>query len=241
MAKAGRIFFVGFVILAAAVGAAWAQDHPCATGGETSGLPAKGARPDRFVLQGREQAYRLAGLYAPEGKLAPGFHTLFSNTNEPDRHGRVAVQAFRDGNWVQGELLEGGKALVFGNISGNCLVAMKEAEHHARRADRGLWSDMPLKTSQVKQLEGKIGQFVVVKGRIISVGDRTNRVYLNFGSNWAQDFTASAAKKGRDKFGGDIDLLRGLQGKTVQVRGVLDEQRGPLIRLLYATQIEIIE
>lgn len=90
-----------------------------------------------------------------------------------------------------------------------------------------------------------MGQFVVITGLVASVGDRKRRLYLNFGQNWEQDFTVSVVKSGRGAFkerkAGALARLQALTGKTVRVRGVLEQRQGPLIRLADEAQIEILE
>ena len=117
---------------------------------------------------------------------------------------------------------------------------MRQAEADARRKNRGVWHDPPVfnvqNTDDVLQ---HTGEFVIVAGFVKSVGDRQRRLYLNFGSNWAEDTTAIVVKKGSGAYRGDVAVLRRLERKRVEIRGIVEDAQGPLIRLIDEAQIQI--
>jgi hypothetical protein len=225
-----------------------AAQHPCAEGRVIIGTFAEFGRGSTFTLQGSPQKYVPAGIViGPVGGDLPqisGQLRLYAGTarpDRPDRYDRVPVQLFRQGRWIQGELLEAGQALTFATSSRPaCRRAMLEAEKQKTDEKGNYWRSrgIELGASELDRLSRKTGHFVVVYGKVQSVGDRTNWLYLNFGQNWAQDFTASVNKR---IFRGDIDRLTLLQGRTVQVRGILEERQGPLIRVIDDIQIQIID
>ena len=170
--------------------------------------------------------------------------TLYFGDHRLDRYGRQPVHLFQRGQWVQGNLLRNGDALALPfNQTPACRQALLDAEskNTARRGRHWRSRGVEIDATDLERLAEKAGRFVMVTGVVRSVGDRKRRLYLNFGENWAHDFTVSIAKRGSGKFAGDLGRLIGLTGKTVQVRGVLEESRGPLIRVIDDAQIKIIK
>lgn len=206
------------------------------------------------VSPDRPSAYRLADIVAMKHN-DDGFGSrllkkgrIFSafQTGKKDRYNRRAVHLLGDGTvWVQAALLSAGHALVLPRpgISAQCLAALRKAEAEAERKRAGLWSDSSFvfNASQLRALYEKRGQFVIVQGTVLSVGDRTRRVYLNFGETWSKDFTINLAKSGRGAFKGDMARILASRGKMLRVRGVLDWSGGPLIRVLNEGQIEFVD
>jgi hypothetical protein len=145
---------------------------------------------------------------------------------------------------LQGELLRSGEALSLPDTQRkSCRQALLDAEskNTARRGDHWRTRGVEIDAEDLDTLSDSLGRFVMVTGRVRSVGDRARRLYLNFGENWAHDFTVSIAKQGASKFTGDLTRLAGLTGKKVQIRGVLENNRGPLIRVIDDVQVQIIK
>ena len=228
------------------------DSNPCFTGvQQTASITSIDNRRRTFKIKGSRQNFALAGLEisTPTDALKVGTDiSIFASQEAKDRYGIVSVQAFlkTPQNWIQGDMLQKGTALLNGSsksLSRKCLATMQNAELAAINTKAGLWAqkDAIFKAGQLDQLSEKTGFFTVIEGRVISVGNRKKRLYLNFGQNWSQDFTLSVVKKGKGAFKGSLDLLAGLKGKTIRVRGVLEQRQGPLIRLFDEAQIELIE
>lgn len=225
-----------------------AAGHPCALGKAITGEFKEFGRGTSFRLTGSKQEYVLANILIDEldGRPPPlsGMLSLHPANEKPDRYGRIAVHAFRNGTWVQGDVLHHGHGLAFGHVERPaCLHALLEAENRHRAKHVGYWQKkgLELNADDMKALSGKTGHFVLIRGKVRSVGDRKRRLYLNFGENWAHDFTVSVSKSGADGFGGSLERLKGMRGKTVLVRGTLEERQGPLVRIVDDIQIQIIE
>lgn len=236
-------FAVGFV-----QGPAAAFSHSCANGNATVGTFAAFDRGNTFTLTGAADRFTLAHVVVqPVGGKLPqvtGPISVFPVSDERDRYGRLPAHLFQEGRWIQGELLRSGEAL--SNAIGakpDCRRMMLEAEEQFRKTHPGSWETrgILLSASDINSLSGKTGHFVLVRGRIISVGNRLRRLYLNFGKNWSQDFTVSIDKQGSEKFSGNLHRLATLNGKTVLVRGVIEARQGPLIRVIDEAQIQIID
>ena len=230
---------------------AFSNDRDCAVGDFVQGQLKKSTSrvAGEFTLGESDQVYMLGGLASlaePFDTIKPGASlTLYSKDGAPDRYGRLTVQAFVDLQWLQGDLLRRGNALSSGlGVGSECQKRMLLAERQAEAAKLGIWGNDPnpnLGADDLESLAEKFGYFVLVKGKVLSVGDRSRRLYLNFGQKWSQDFTVSVVKKGSGAFKGDVARLASLKNKTVRVRGILEERQGPLIRLVDEAQIEILE
>ena len=227
--------------------------HPCATGQATQVVIGPLKPSLGFTVKGNDQVYFLAGVIAAPTKPDAGAALstmidqsaiLYVKGKSTDRYGRIPVQMFQKSRWVQGELLGQGETLVFGSsMLEECLTALREAEHKAEMSKSGFWGEdaAMLFAGDLEKLSEKTGHFTLVQGKIVSVGDRSRLLYLNFGKNWSQDFTVSVVKKGSGAFKGNIERLAGLKNKSVRVRGMLEHRRGPLIRLNDESQIEIMD
>ncbi len=229
-------------------GQALAADHPCAFGKHQSGALEAVGRGGTFRLTGIRQDFVLADivigeigdiLNLPTAKLS-----LYSQSRDLDRYGRQPVHAFYNGRWIQQDILRRGGALTFMETNHeNCRNALLDAEskNTARKGNYWRAKGIKFRATELDLLSEKSGHFVLVTGVVRSIGDRSRRLYLNFGENWAHDFTVSIAKQGAGKFKGSMGFLTQLKGKKVQVRGVLENNQGPLIRVIDETQIQIIK
>lgn len=154
-----------------------------------------------------------------------------------DRYGRVLAHlTTRDGRWVQETLLRDGWALFDPHTDSpeappGGLDALRQAEADARAAGRGLWADPYYALRDPDTVAQAIGRFAVVRGRVISASGSPERVYINFGRDWRQDFTVEidhhdlAAFRRRH-----IDPVA-LKGRLVEVRGWVESLNGPMIRV----------
>ena len=226
--------------------------HSCAFGRLFVGTLAEITRGDTFTLSGLDTQFvpadivlgEIGGAMDGEAIRSSGELSAYSGDQLPDRYGRQPVHLYQQGHWLQGKLLRKGDALALPvTRSKPCRKALLDAEskNTPRRGDYWRSRGVELDATDLEGLAEKVGYFVMVTGIVRSVGDRTKRVYLNFGENWAHDFTVSIAKRGVGRFTGDQNRLIALTGKKVQIRGVLEENKGPLIRVIDDDQIQIIK
>jgi len=163
-----------------------------------------------------------------------------------DRYGRAVGHAFlvaADGEPSIGIRLAGaGLARVSAPLGdASCSGALLAAERSARDAGLGLWPRHPPVSAYDPVLRTMDDGFALVEGTVLSIGRRERTVYLNFGRNWATDFTVSmttAAAATIEAEGGPLDAL---VGRSVRIRGVLSDRDGPWIRVDGAWQIEILD
>jgi micrococcal nuclease len=189
-------------------------------------------------LEDAEEALKAAlDRLAGDGPLRV---TLLSE--DADRYGRLpALIATGTGTLAQGELLRAGLALAF--ATGDpfpCFTEMLAAEDAARQNRRGFWASGDLPPARADALKPLIGRFAIFQGRVISVGSRRARTYLNFGTWWAQDVTVEIEAGDRERFGGDAEL-QGLTGRRVRVRGFIEDRAGPAVLVSSPMQVEALD
>ena len=164
-------------------------------------------------------------------------------SDEPDRYGRFPALLQRPGNAATlQEILAGeGLAVALGtDLPGPCVAAVLAAEAQARRAGRGLWAGRTLQNSDPAALAASRGRLSIFEGRVVSVGNRRSKTYLNFGKWWARDVTVEIDSRDRASFGGESALSR-LSGQRIRVRGFVEESAGPMVRVTSPAQIENVE
>ena len=160
-----------------------------------------------------------------------------------DRHGRqLAHLTLDDGSWVQHVLLSRGLARVYSFPDNRALVAeMLLAERAARQARAGIWDNDFYAIRPPFDLTRDIGTFQLVEGRVLDAARVRGTTYLNFGEDWRTDFTIAVRRDSRAAFDeAGFDLLA-LKGRSVRIRGWLDNWNGPMIAATHPEQIEVLE
>lgn len=125
-----------------------------------------------------------------------------------------------------------------------CRPDLLGLEAAARRARLGLWSDdryMPVRAGDSAKLGAAIGGFVLVEGRVVGVGERSSRTYLNLGPNWATDLTITVPKRTWRRMGDRGLSAAGLKGRMVRARGVLERWRGPSLEVTDPEMLEVLD
>ncbi|MEQ9520720.1 MAG: thermonuclease family protein [Parvibaculum sp.] len=219
---------------------------------------------DTVVLETGRQV-RLVGLQAP--KLALGRRnykewplaeeardaladlvlgqavTLHYGGRKEDRHGRILAHLILDdGRWVQRDMLALGYARVYSFPDNRaCVPELLKSEIIARAEGRGIWpldyyALQPADTPDA--LLRAVDSFQLVEGQIARVARVRNRIFINFGENWRDDFTLVIEGADRRRFPDDLD---GWAGRTVRVRGWISSYNGPEIELTHPEQIEWLD
>lgn len=254
-----RTLIAATIVMLAWTGHAIAAEHPCQIGGTVAGkIDNIDSKRQTFQITGSSVVYRLSGLELdPTGSfersgLKPNQQVkVYSVPGAPDRYGHKPVHVWNtsagdEARWVQEKLLESGLAIISGNSDGSsaaCRHAMEKAERIASNTAKGFWGHKKnwFRADDITRITAMVGQFVVVDGTVSSVGDRTRRLYLNFGDNWSEDFTGVVVKTGRGAFNGNTANLAALRGQKLRLRGHLEFSQGPLIRLIDEAQITTLD
>jgi endonuclease YncB( thermonuclease family) len=142
-------------------------------------------------------------------------------------------------------LVEAGLALVDPGLEqALCQPELLSLEATARERRLGLWADgryNPIDVNQVDRLQDRIGSFVLVEGRVRSIGEREQRTYLNFGGLWAEDFTIIIPRK-TWKLMADRGLgAEALKGRWIRARGILQSWQGTALSVEMPEMIERLE
>jgi hypothetical protein len=200
--------------------------------------------------------YVLAGLAfgpAPSAQRQARLAALLAGTTpavvptaaRPDRWGRrPALVAVPDAPWpegVAGRLVAEGLALARpAGLPAPCRRGLL-----AREATSGLAGDsgptVVLKADDPAAILAFEGRFAVVEGRIFSIGRRSARLYLNFGTIWREDFTVSIGNRFLRNLEASGMTGATLEGRRVRVRGVVAQSGGPLIEVTTPWDIERLD
>jgi hypothetical protein len=156
---------------------------------------------------------------------------------------RAAPEAVPAADFTQG-LVAAGLAFVDpGEAESLCVSALLQSETQARRQRIGLWREeihQPLPAEAEERLRERIGRFVIVEGRIVQVGERGARTYLNFGRRWAEDFTVVLPKSTWARITGHGHSALSLRGRRIRARGVLEAWNGTALTIHAAEALEIL-
>lgn len=162
---------------------------------------------------------------------------------EPDRWGRAHVDAITDRSLdLGGGLVEAGLATVdAGERDELCRPALLAVEAGAREARRGLWSAPRPEARDGTALRAMLGRFVVAEGRILAVGERPRRTYLDFAPKGEDGLTVTVSKRTWRHLQERGLSAAALKGRAVRVRGVMEIWRGPTLDIVSADMIEVLD
>jgi endonuclease YncB( thermonuclease family) len=232
---------------------------PAACAGETRPDRLQNFTPEGDLVLVSGQVARLAGIRLPDApshrehalswlRARGGEAALVQGPGRRDRWNRMSLRLRSLGeptlDWAHG-LVEAGLALVDAGLDGVfCQPELLALEATARERRLGVWADeryKPLDANQSERLRERIGSFVLVEGRVRSIGERKQRVYLNFGGLWAEDFTIiiprTTWKQMLDRGLG----AEALKGRRIRARGILQPWQGTAFSVEIPEMIERLE
>jgi Staphylococcal nuclease homologue len=162
-----------------------------------------------------------------------------------DRWGRIPVRlaAPSDREDLAAALVAAGLAMVDPtHPEGLCDPQLLATEQSARERGLGLWAEARYKPLAVDApaLGERAGQFAIVEGRIRSIGEREQRTYLNFGSDWSSDFTIILPRR---VWTGLVDrgfTAGALRGRRIRARGILENWQGTAITVIVPEMLEVV-
>ncbi|MBM1173147.1 thermonuclease family protein [Microvirga arabica] len=236
------------------------NQRPASCMGETRPDRLQGLSPEGDLVLASGQQARLSGIRLPDASphrenalswlgARIGQSALIQGSDSRDRWNRVSVRIRSAGeapalDWAHG-LVEAGLALVDAGLDGVfCQPEFLALEATARERRLGVWADeryKPLDANQSERLRERIGSFVLVEGRVRSIGERKQRTYLNFGGLWAEDFTIivprTTWKQMLDRGVG----AEALKGRQIRARGILQPWQGTAFSIVIPDMIERLE
>jgi micrococcal nuclease len=207
--------------------------------GALSPRPLEAAADVRFWVPEREAIVELARLV-----LGRSVELAFSGRRK-DRYGRLLAHVFVRSNkervWVQGHMLRSGNARAY-SLPDNaaCMDELMAHERFARETRKGLWDHAAYQirsADRTRELLRWRSSFQIVEGRVVRVASVRGRFFLNFGTDWREDFTASVRRRLQSS---DLDF-KTLEGRRVRVRGWIERRAGPAIDIHHPSQIELVE
>ncbi|MGE0260939.1 MAG: thermonuclease family protein [Alphaproteobacteria bacterium] len=172
-----------------------------------------------------------------------------SERSEPDRYGRIHAFPRYPFSSVSGSetpiqygWLERGIALVSSRgLDKTCAGALLAAENRARERHLGAFAQGGLAAHRADNygpILSETGRFAVVEGKVLSVREAGNTLYVNFGRRWSEDFTVTIAKRLQPAFISGGVAPKSLSGQMVRVRGFIEERGGPWIEATSPAQFE---
>ncbi|HVU20573.1 MAG TPA: thermonuclease family protein [Rhizomicrobium sp.] len=191
----------------------------------------------------RAPAYPTDQAYDAIVAMAKG-HSVSAAAVVPkeDRYDRVRGQVINDdGVWMQMALLKRGLARVdIAPDRTECAAELYAAESDARAANAGLWALPAYRVRAPEQLGGDAGTFQIVQGRVLTADVKDGRAYLDFGPDWRTDFTVTVAPDDMANFRAMGVDPRDYAGKTIRVRGIIQQFNGPEIEVANPKQVEVL-
>lgn len=180
------------------------------------------------------------------GKIIQTYVTPDDDLGRTNRMGHMLahVERVEDTLWVQGTLLELGLARVMTNARNPQMAEqMYMAEQKARNEEppMGIWAHERYAVIPADAAKDYIDTIGVVEGDVVGTAIRDNRIFINFGADWRNDFTVSIAPENRRVFSkAGIDPLS-WRGKRLRVRGWIDSYNGPYIEITHPQAVEILD
>jgi len=109
------------------------------------------------------------------------------------------------------------------------------AEDDARVHGRGIWALPEFSIRDVEDLRRYDG-FQIYRGTVISAAERRGRIFFNFGDDFRTDVTGTVMKGVLRRWRAKAPL-ESYTGKSVEIRGFVDEINGPSIDLRHERQL----
>ena len=159
-----------------------------------------------------------------------------------DRHGRLLATARDDrGRDPRVVLLQAGLAVVRPGEEPTAQVQVLLADEAiGRAAGLGIWGQIDHAQVAVGDAGRRIGRFTMVEGTVVSVSERWEATFLDFGPDWRTDFTVRIRKQDRALFLEAGFDLPSLVGRKVRVRGWPFHTSGPMLELRDPLELQIV-
>lgn len=158
-----------------------------------------------------------------------------------DRYDRVRAQGFAGDVWLQEQLLSEGLARVdMASDRGECAEELYAAEIDARARRTGMWASSAYAVRTPANVGKSFDTFQIVEGRVTQATMRDGRAYLNFGSEWKTDFTATISIPDMENFRKAGIDPKSYVDRFVRVRGLVQSLNGPMMEIGGPAQIEVI-
>lgn len=170
--------------------------------------------------------------------------TLVSGREERlDRFGNLIGDLDMGGSTLSALLVREGFAIAYSwPDTRDTAARLLPLEAEAREAGTGLWGAevFVIRSPEPNTLALYLETVQIIEGRVISIGDTRDRLYLNFGFDYRTDFTVSIEQRDTARFEESGLDLRALEGRIIRVRGWLQAINGPSISIDHPERIEVL-
>ncbi len=178
-----------------------------------------------------------------------GRSLTISARGEDDRWGRTRIEAVAGPATDTDEPVDLAADLVAAGLAQTdagesdliCRADLIALEAEPRAARRGVWREAVRDARDGPALVALAGRFVVAEGRIVGVGERTERTYLDFVRNSAEGLTVIVSKRTWRIMRERGLTASTLRGRLARVRGRVEVRRGPTLDIVSADMIEVLE
>jgi endonuclease YncB( thermonuclease family) len=198
--------------------------------------------PKRLPGAGSTESPSVAAARTTLTDLVLGHEVTAQKVGGYDRYGRIpAIVKLPDGRSAGEEMVARGLARI--RWENGCRTpALRQLEAAAQKARLGMWAEpgFAVRKAGDPSLATQKGLYQLVEGRVESVGRGTRLVFLNFGEDWKRDFTVTIATDLALRLAPGGDPVNAFRGKRVLVRGVIEDNGGPQIRVTDEGGIEIL-
>jgi hypothetical protein len=142
---------------------------------------------------------------------------------------------------MQSELLARGLARVMiAPDRTECATELFAVEAKARAAKAGIWSNPVYAVRSPDNLKNDTGTFQIVQGKVLNASLKNGRAYINFGTDWKNDFTVTVEPEDMKNFRATGVDPRDYVGQTIRVRGLVQWLNGPEIEVANPQSVEVV-
>jgi endonuclease YncB( thermonuclease family) len=204
---------------------------------QLEGIRIPNGRGDREPVTFQVQALTALSQLANDHPL-----TLTAVEPKEDRYDRIRAQAFSGPDWIQVALLKRGLARV--SIAPDrieCAAVLYNAEGQARTARAGLWALPTYSIRTPQNVVGDIGTFQLVEGKATGADVRNGVMTLSFGIGLKGEFHVTISNDDMANFRMIGVNPKGYAGKAIRVRGIVQNDNGPMIEVANPMQIELVQ
>lgn len=225
-----------------------------------TGVVKKVLKPDLIELE-NGKIYRLSGIRIPsafrnqtkalveELTLSKSVSLFVNPSVSPydavDRLGATYVHLLTtEGAWLQEKIITEGLAWAYGTEnSRDLLAALQKQEIKAQKNRAGLWSKEEHLISNLELVKKQIDTFQIVEGKAFGTSCTYTQCFVNFESQFKNDFTILISQRTVLKFRNTVPFIKDpslLTASTFRIRGWVERNNGPMIRLEFPEQIQFL-
>jgi len=208
-------------------------------GGETLNIRIPGIELPRDGTPG----HALAMQYIDTMLDGVSVEILLGGEERIDRFGNLIADINLGQQRLSEALVRSGNAIAYSwPDTRDAAARLLPVEMEAREAARGLWGAgvFAIRTPDPNPLALYLETVQIIEGRVVSIGDTRDRLYLNFGFDYRTDFTVSVDQGDVARFDEAGVDLRSLEGRMVRVRGWIQAINGPSISLDHPERLEVL-